>query len=761
LAIVAVRGQDQTAIQDSVHLMRSVLASIDRRPSDQLLDYSYWDEAVLNLVTKPDPVWADKNVGNYMYENFKITSSFVLDGRNRATFGMIGGKRSDKNPLALYSGGLEKLLSRTRSWPNTAPPISASGMISDGKTIHIASASVLTRFRPEKQKTKTVIGTNSVLIFTRKLDRVMLDELSENYLLNDLKFVPKDTSHLAAAIPLTGVGGETLGYLTWNVKSPAGEMMRWLLPLIGGVLMVFAGTAHLFFKKTQTVVETLEDNITEIEAGQQALRASENKFKDFAEVASDWFWESDAAHRFTYFSGRNFKVTGSDPEKIIGRTRFENAGEDINTEKWRDHIATLNAHRPFYDFQYNLKTTYGETITISINGNPVFDDNGVFTGYRGTGSDITKRKRAEIALMESEKRFRDIAESSSDWFWETDEKFRFRYISDRGFKTLKLRPEDILGLSRKELAGVKQTEGDQEKWREHFDDLDAHRPFRDFAYILTGNDGKERYVQISGVPIFDESGAFTGYRGTGTDVTDLKHAEQALQESEERHRYFAADAAHELRTPLAVLRSNLDQLEDTNAVNSLREDVDSMTRMVEQLLTFSRLDTLASSSFQEADIKDACTSVAAHLGPVAVMEQRSIEVLATEDPVFILGDADAIKHAVRNLIENAIKYSARGTTITIEVNDEPSIRVIDHGCGIKPENKMDIFKRFLRSDRRSAGAGLGLSIVQRVVEAHHGAIEVEDTPGGGATLIIRFPKIMKLMQEDFSNRRGITASNDG
>lgn len=90
------------------------------------------------------------------------------------------------------------------------------------------------------------------------------------------------------------------------------------------------------------------------------------------------------------------------------------------------------------------------------------------------------------------------------------------------------------------------------------------------------------------------------------------------------------------------------------------------------------------------------------------------------------------------MVENAIKYSARGATITLEISPDHSVRVIDHGKGVPADQREDIFKRFSRIDRRGGGSGLGLSIVQRIVKAHGGSINLSDTPGGGATFTLQF-----------------------
>ena len=102
-----------------------------------------------------------------------------------------------------------------------------------------------------------------------------------------------------------------------------------------------------------------------------------------------------------------------------------------------------------------------------------------------------------------------------------------------------------------------------------------------------------------------------------------------------------------------------------------------------------------------------------------------------------------MEQAVRNLAENAIRYSSRGSVISFALGQEdgvPFISVIDRGRGIAKEQREAIFERFLRADRRAGGAGLGLSIVKRTIENHKAEIDIEDTPGGGATFIIRFPK---------------------
>ena len=224
-------------------------------------------------------------------------------------------------------------------------------------------------------------------------------------------------------------------------------------------------------------------------------------------------------------------------------------------------------------------------------------------------------------------------------------------------------------------------------------------------------------------------------------VRELQAKDEVLRKKDEERMTFAADVAHELRTPLAVLRAHLDSLDDADTNYQLIQDVDRITRIVEQVLAKSQVEAIQLGPDDMADLAEVSSSMAAYLAPLVIREGRLIEVVGAESPIMINGNAFALEQALRNLVENAIKYSARGSTITIEVSQTPSIRVIDRGRGVPYEEREIIFERFHRADRRSGGSGLGLSIVRRVAEAHGGKVSVEDAPGGGAVFVLNFPRL--------------------
>jgi len=221
-------------------------------------------------------------------------------------------------------------------------------------------------------------------------------------------------------------------------------------------------------------------------------------------------------------------------------------------------------------------------------------------------------------------------------------------------------------------------------------------------------------------------------------MLDFDAREKHLRQKEVEHEMFAADVAHELRTPLAVLRANLDTLDDREAALHLSQDVERVIRIVEQVLAKSRIEKLEVEAEERADLSEISASMVSFLAPMVLKEGRTIELVGADEPVVINGNAFALEQALRNLIENSIKYSARGSTITVEVSPEPAIKVIDQGRGIAQDERETIFERFHRADRRGQGSGLGLSIVRRVALAHGGNITLEDAPGGGAIFILKF-----------------------
>jgi signal transduction histidine kinase len=229
-----------------------------------------------------------------------------------------------------------------------------------------------------------------------------------------------------------------------------------------------------------------------------------------------------------------------------------------------------------------------------------------------------------------------------------------------------------------------------------------------------------------------------------TLVKAINRALDRLEQGYKEQKAFIADAAHELRTPIAIMTTHMDILPNFEGKAALKEELGGLTRLVNQLLDNARIEGLRINPGEAADLNALALDVAAFIAPCAVRRGKTIEVSRTKRPALVNGSYDYLFRAVRNLVENAIEHTPAGTAVIIEVEDPVTLVVSDCGPGIPPAEREAIFRRFWQGRRdRGGGAGLGMAIISRTVAAHGGKIEVGDRDGGGAKFTVTFPPFIK------------------
>jgi len=226
-------------------------------------------------------------------------------------------------------------------------------------------------------------------------------------------------------------------------------------------------------------------------------------------------------------------------------------------------------------------------------------------------------------------------------------------------------------------------------------------------------------------------------------VESLNRLFARVQSALENERRFTADAAHELRTPLAALKTLAQakqlgdhQREHTVFLEQIIKGVDRTTHMLEQLLTLARMESqsMVSTALREVDLADQVINVLSMIGQQALDKDIDLVCENCDRQLFINGHAPAIEILIRNLIDNAIRYTPPRGSVHIQIlrhADRVSLVVEDSGPGIPEAQMASMFQRFHRgSGSQAAGSGLGLSIVQRIVELHHGEIELRNRENG-------------------------------
>jgi two-component system OmpR family sensor kinase len=236
-------------------------------------------------------------------------------------------------------------------------------------------------------------------------------------------------------------------------------------------------------------------------------------------------------------------------------------------------------------------------------------------------------------------------------------------------------------------------------------------------------------------------------------LAQIEKAFRAQQASEDKLRRFLADASHELRTPLASIRGyaelfRLGASKDPEKVAASMARIESeaarMGELVENLLTLARLDQLPEVARKRVDVAELVGEAVQDARASA--PERRIE-LHTDGAVSVMGDPSQLKQVVSNLLRNALVHTPNGTDINVDVGiaaSEAVVAVRDRGRGLPAGDSDALFERFWRAEpgrgRGPAGAGLGLSIVKAIVEAHGGSVKAENAPGGGAVFTVRLPR---------------------
>ena len=396
------------------------------------------------------------------------------------------------------------------------------------------------------------------------------------------------------------------------------------------------------------------------------------------------------------------------------------------------------------------------------------DEAGNIVKWYGSATDIEDLKQTEVALRESEQRFRDYAETASDWLWETGPDHRVTRISEH-VNAIGIVPSRITGLARWDIAT--DVDSEPEKWRQHRAMHDAHQPFRDFVYRAVSASGSPVYVRSSGKPFFDASGNFLGYRGTGTDITATiraDHAEQALRSAQAELAHvtrvttlgeLTTSIAHEVNQPLAAVISNAEAClrwldhETPNLAAARRsaewviDDGNRASEVIRRVRALAKKTDIEKVSLDlNSVVKEVITLVQRELSSHSVSLRKE---LAPTLPM-ILGDRVQLQQVIINLVMNGIEAMEpvrdRPRELVIRSGQDETRRVFvsvtDCGVGISAENASRLFNAFFTT--KSSGLGMGLSICRSIVEAHGGRLSVCRNEGPGAT----FQFVLPLHQED-------------
>lgn len=267
----------------------------------------------------------------------------------------------------------------------------------------------------------------------------------------------------------------------------------------------------------------VSQDVSEIKQAEQALRASEARFRSLTDLSSDWYWEQDRELRMSFHSSGFGQRSGTTTNKLLGKLRWEEPDRFPLSGTWDDHRAMLEAHQPFKNFEYVRIGDNGEKYFVSLSGVPIYDAAGNFNGYRGIGTNITERKRREEDL----RHFRVAMDATIDSIYVTDlATMRFVEVNGAACRRLGYTREQLLKLGPQDVLVA-----DREQLRRMYDEVIAagERGTSAETHYVT-SDGRSGWTELHRRALRSESGWLIVT--LGRDITERKKSEQALRESE-------------------------------------------------------------------------------------------------------------------------------------------------------------------------------------------------------------------------------------
>ncbi len=466
-------------------------------------------------------------------------------------------------------------------------------------------------------------------------------------------------------------------------------------------------------------------------------------------------------------------LTGHRQHDVVGQTCSFLQGPSTDPNALEAMRQALQQHKVYTGEILNYRkdgSTYWSDLSIS----PLRDESGQLTHFIGLMRDISERKRAEAALIESEMRFRDAAEAAGGYILDVDTRFRYTFVSERC--------EQLLGYPADELIGHTPAEfmppGEIDRINIWFEtNRRADGSVRGLEHRILTKSGEVRWLMVTRVPLYDREGNVIGHRGTAVDITERKEAEATRAELEDMVREsqkmeamgtLAGGIAHEFNNIIATILGNVNlAMPDVSPASPALESLDQIHKaasrardLVRQILSFSRRQQTQYERISLANIAQDTGRMLRAMMPARV----AIEVTCEADVPPVFADASHIQQVIITLAINAMQaMEEQPGQLRIGLELVPSdeartgsnrllrdmfqrhpeglvrLSVADDGRGMDKAILDRIFEPFFTTKPVGEGTGLGLAVVHGIVQGHKGTINVESQVGVGTRFEVYLP----------------------
>jgi len=493
----------------------------------------------------------------------------------------------------------------------------------------------------------------------------------------------------------------------------------------------------------------LHEQIAVRERIEKVLEGERNLLRTLINNLPVAIYIKDTDGRKTMVNPVDLKNIGCKTEaEAIGKNDFDFFPRDVAEKFWADDQKVIHGEPVINREEYYLDDQ-GRKRWLLTSKLPLRDQDGMVMGLIGIGLDITERKRMEEVLERERALTRTVIDQITDPIYVKDLESRFTLANEAVAQIIGMSsPADLLGKTDAQfyppaLAATFRAEEEQ---------VLSGKPLLNKEEPAISAAGSKRFVLTTKLPFRNRDGKVIGLVGIVRDITErmqqeeeLRQISQELQQRNDELMRFTYTASHDLKSPLVTIKAFLGYLEqdtgnqDAEAANKDRQyiytAVDKMTRLLDELLDLARVGHKTNPPEEvplQVVVKDALDMVAGEI------IQKGVEVVATKEPIMLCGDRTRLVAVFQNLVDNAIKFMGDQPNPRVEIGvvkagGENVFFVRDNGMGIDPRYQPKVFGLFEKYDPGTSGTGIGLALVQRIVEVHGGKIWVESAGIGQGT----------------------------
>ncbi|MBN2489187.1 MAG: PAS domain S-box protein, partial [Methanosarcinaceae archaeon] len=528
-----------------------------------------------------------------------------------------------------------------------------------------------------------------------------------------------------------------------DTRKPLKGLEEKVMRLDGSVIDVEVNGTFIIYGGEPAIMIVLHD-ITERKRAEEALKQSEERYRNVVEMATDSIVVNGEGGRIIFVNHAMVTLVGAKgPEDLIGKSVLDFIPSENRelTIKRIQHI--LDTHESLINVDEKVMRLDGSVIDAEVSGGFIIygEKPAILTLLR----DITERKLAEEALMESEEKYREMIEGLAEAVYRmTLPDGRYEYFSPAVKDVFGYSADDFINnpLLVRKIIHPDFIGYFEEKWA----DLIHGKVPPIYEYKIIDHEGHERWIIQSNKGIFNDEGNIIAIEGICRDITKRKLSEveihkyaEELKRSNELKDLFTDILHHDLLNPASIVKGYTEVLLDMEdneqklqSLLAIERNNERLIDLIERASKFAKLESIEKLDFKEMDIGYILKEVIENFR--SSLEEKQMLIEFTADGSYLSKVSPVIEDVFANLLSNAIKYSPEKSRIIIDIIDEGEdwkVSVTDFGEGISDDDKPKLFERFKRVKKGAVkGTGLGLAIVKRLIALHGGTVGVEDNPAG-------------------------------